>query len=365
MPKLNELYQKLKNKIVFISIGRQDEENLIASVYEKYRKRYNLQFPVAFDSSAHNQLGIKACPVLLLIDPNGIVQASTYSLTSQDILAIMKGKQAELGKVADDYAYKYDPSIPFLIDGNGGEDTAYLFRSVLAAGSPEIRPHYGLRILPTQNSPGRFEAINIPLAELYKCAYFGHPVQIPGDSLYGKISNTPIISPEIREKFFPGNGSEFSNRYSYSLQVPAEKNTVEHIQEILQKDLSVYFGFDATIEKRIMPYWSLRASDSAKRKLKTKGEPTSFSAPQGESAGFSVKNFDKSAIAFQIWTFHQKEAPIIDETGIEGNIDFSIEAIFTDITSIQEALRKQGLTLSKKYKEMSVLVIKEKANSAR
>lgn len=53
------------------------------------------------------------------------------------------------------------------------------------------------------------------------------------------------------------------------------------------------------------------------------------------------------------------DAPFIDKTGIEGNIDFELDAVFTDMKDVKRGLQKIGLDLVPGVKEMKVVVIRD------
>src|SRR6185437_13958510 len=94
-----------------------------------------------------------------------------------------------------------DSKKPLLINGNGGNDTIFLFRSVLAKWNGIL----GLsqRFISTEYYKARVQVIGQPLESLYVLAYgdtlFSDP-DLRGSS-YGKLWPQPIIDVKDSDAF--------------------------------------------------------------------------------------------------------------------------------------------------------------------
>ncbi len=128
----------------------------------------------------------------------------------------------------------------------------------------------------------------------------------------------------------------------------------------MQRDLQNYFGFDVTVELRMMPCWELVASNIAKEKLKTKGGRPKFDGDY--LSGFRLTNQPVFHIIKSLWAMHQLGPPFMDRTGISNNIDFVMESGTFDLNDALECLRKNGLDLVKNEKEMKVIVIRNRVD---
>ena len=84
-PHVNEEMKEFKDKISFMLIGRQDIENKIPAMYERFRQKERLEMPCAYDSIICKRFNIWAGPTIIIIDPKGIVRGYTYSLTERQI----------------------------------------------------------------------------------------------------------------------------------------------------------------------------------------------------------------------------------------------------------------------------------------
>lgn len=377
-PRYNANQIQFADKVQFLLIGREDKENKIRSIYAKYRKQKNLLLPCAFDSAVFKKLDINSSPYAIIINPEGVVKYITTVFDTEELSDIIEGKKIVLRKAYREHetrseTYNYDRSIPFLIGGNGGNDTSYLFRSLLSKFDP-LKQHSSCPA--SINYPQawvdkyhiyRFEVLGVNINSLYRYAYLG---KIGGasfrDSLYGKlwpanvleIGDTSIFKITKRNVLVTGE-----NFYCYSLSLPPAKYNRENLMSAMQRDLKNYFGFNAGFEIRKMPYWKLVATETAKLSLKTKGG-VPFSTPYNHDYHDSVviRNLPISFLITRVLPVNTSTMPFIDETGIYFNIDITLNYWGTPgLDVLREALRAKGLDLIRGEKEMKVLVIKEEA----
>ncbi|PSL48210.1 uncharacterized protein (TIGR03435 family) [Chitinophaga niastensis] len=352
-PHVNALQKEFGDQIQYILVGKEDPENEIRKVYTKFQKGLNLQLAYTFDSTMFNRFDVGRVPYVLVIDPKGIVRGITIKLEASDIATFLAGRQPILINAYrnNEELPSYDSQSPFLVHGNGGNDTSFLYRSLLAIWHP-TDPSSPLSELDYLEN-GRIQPVGEDLISLYMLAYVGRTAIRFNDSLYGKFFDDPIL--EVSDSsMFQSPDHQTEKLYSYSLSVPISKASRNYLMEVMQRDLKNYFGFDANIETRMMPYWKLVATKEAKLKLKTKGQSL---WPEGRvDTGFVAKNFPMRTFLHQLSGL---DLPVIDETGIEGNIDISMNCILTDFNEIRKGLRANGMDLIKGTKKMNVLVIRD------
>lgn len=362
-PKINKLQNELEGKLQFLLVGYKDA--IIEDMYEAFRLRKNLNLPVAFDTTIFRKFGVYGVPHLMLIDPSGIVKSITTTLSKDEIEAFLKGKDPELVvKPNIDELRKrnqfYNQEKLLLIDGNGGADTSFLYRSILTKWSNGIVAFQRDFISHIDNN--RVESIGQTLKTLYQKAYsdttWNHPNHHP--NCYGEFWPTPILELSDSSEFDVRNNSA-KNKFNYSLCVPSSKADAQFLKETMQRDLKTYFGYDVTVETRLMPYWKLEATEAGKENLRTKGEPTKEIASPARTS-LELINFPVQALINHLATLFYASPPFVDETGIKGNIDVKINAILMDFKEIKSALEKNGLLLSLEKKEMKVIVIRDKKN---
>jgi thiol-disulfide isomerase/thioredoxin len=374
-PRTSEMQKEFADKVQFMLVGFEDKEREIRPMFTKLKKKQNLLMPCAFDSALCNQFDIYTAPHLIIIDNNGIVRGVTSSVYPEDIKEFLAGGTPVLNRtyrfmhdtVNYDSLYgkiSYDSRKPFLVDGNGASQTDFLFRSVLSIFNPMkhkvFRPSFGLDDNIVKE--GRLDILGVPLLWLYNFAYFGteNPRQDFNDSTYGKYCNVPILEVADSAIFKASNRGPGRNLFSYSLIVPTTRATRKYMQTVMQRDLQNYFGFDASVEIRKCSYLRLVTIEKGKNRLRTGGGVVTTEATR---ASFSGRNIPVKLLLEQLSAMLDYSPTVIDESGIEGNIDVSLDCVLSDLEDVRSALRTYGLDLIKGEKEMKVLVIKDNSKT--
>lgn len=366
-PKMNAIQKEFGSKLQVILIGLPyKKQEVIESLYEKARKSRGLQLPVVYDNGFKKRFGADGLPLLIVVDPDGIVRAITYTLSVNDITDFINGKNPELPRnylANENPVSNYNRQLPLLINGNGGTEMDFLCRSILTKWN---------RGMPTDTriEEGIYELLGVDLKTLYKFAYIGKSSWFYGDTLlYSKFYPEPML--EIKDSsLFAANYNTGKNVFCYSIIRPTDtvknfgvsgnkNNFSRRPQKWLQNDLINYFGYFGHIEVRKMPCYKLVASSEAKLHLKTKGGEPLFE-PILVRAGIKAKNVPIHSLIGPISSSigAPKDYPIFDETGIEENIDIQIDdgLYFEDFV---KSMKRYGLDLVLDKKEMKVLVIKD------
>jgi thiol-disulfide isomerase/thioredoxin len=370
-PKTNRMQNEFQNKVQFMLVAIEgqevDKEQLTRAIFDKFREKGNLILPCAFDSLLYKRFDIGSCPHIIILDQHGIVRGVTNSINSNDINEFLDGKTPEL-PVTYKYAHEpednngkipYDSEKPFLLRGNGADESDFLVHSVLTAFKPAIHNYSIPSAITDENvKEGKFQVLGAPLFLLFNYAYFGRGRWNNADtSMYGKYFNRPILKVKD-SSIFQYNGRSGKNIFSYSLVMHAAKASKEIFFKKMKHDLQDYFGIEGEVQLRKCPYWKLVATDQARLSLKTKGEPESFKGTF--AAGYTAKNWPIKNLIYQLSNgVLPGNYPILDETGITGNIDLTVDWLNNDFDSIKKALEANGLNLVQDEKEMKVLIIKD------
>jgi hypothetical protein len=355
LPKMDSLQGKFSDMLQIMMVATGNKENEL--LFDKYRDKMNFQIPVAFDTKFLNNFDIDGLPFIIIIDPKGIIRGVTYMVNSNDISDFLAGKSPQLPRTysktqRSEQKKKYDYKLPFLVNGNGGKETDFMYRSLLSKAD---QPADGCPGKVELDEFGKFEILGIDLNCLYMYAYTGkYPYWGPRDSLYGKLWTKAIFDISDSAKFQYIN-KQSSNLYSYSLIVPKEKGNSSFLMSVMQSDLEKYFGYKVSVEVRKMPCWKLVILNDKSKTLKTKGGPF-YSSPGKMLAGFSVKNYPMKDF---LLCLPNVGMPFYDETGITGNIDITMDCVMTEINQVKKGLQANGLDLIQGEKEMKVVVISE------
>lgn len=352
-PKFDSLQKEFDGKVKVILVGYNgsqlnrglSSDNIhIQNLYETVRKREQLSLTSVYDSTAFHQLGIYA-GVKLVIDPDGIVRAVTERISRNDMKTFLRGQEPKFAKfwLIDENQVKYDPKLPFLLNGNGGNDNDFLYRSVLSEFKDYMAVDNHVEYLIEEN---KLQVIGTDLASLYRFAYIGAGYINYGNALYGEFEHHPIL--ELRDKSpFKVDSYFRTGMYAYSVAFPPSKNNKESVMKFVRSDLQNYFGYQVAVEKRQMPIWKLVTIE--KRQSPSKLIEGIISYP-------IESTYD---LLYYIAGNANHKEPFIDATGIKGKINFTFSANLDDLQDIRRALRENGFDLIKGEKEMQVVVIRD------
>ena len=206
-PKVDKLKDEFQDDVVFMLVGRNDGRYYHGTekVYEKVRQRYHLDLPFVYQPNLFDTFGVSSVPHIIWIDPNGIVRAITSStdLNAENIEQFLEGKTPYFFKVSNKEEKQrektvYDYRKPLLINGNGGDATDFLYRSVLTGINRKVYGGvYPSFFPPLNDNMVGFSAVNITLKNLYYAAYGDtirpNPDIIERPNNYGKWWCRPLL----------------------------------------------------------------------------------------------------------------------------------------------------------------------------
>jgi alkyl hydroperoxide reductase subunit AhpC len=372
-PHVSEMQQKFGTKLQFLMVTFDDSAHYNRMIFSKYHEEERLQMPCVFNgtsdtSDLFKQCKVGALPFVIIVDPAGIVRAITVTFDETQIQDLLDGKSPSFAsavysdkrQIANQV--KYSTRLPYLVNGNGGPDESFFYRSLLSKWRLGLSRDYVLDF-----SKGRLEIMGQGITMLYREAYIGFLSNAlweeSNTEQYGKVWPDPILEVKdtsvFKEDYFLNK-----NVFCYSLIVPPSKTGKDKMLQIMQSDLDRYFGYSAVYETRKMPYWKLVVTDSvlvSKLRTKTSDGKTIGYPPvpylEFEWRNVSMKEFIDFLSRYSgIFTTY---SPLIDETNLKDNIDILIKSPSGHLASLNEVLKKNGLEIVKGMKEMKVLVIRD------
>jgi thiol-disulfide isomerase/thioredoxin len=377
MSHLNELNKAYANKVQFLLVGytgsfngiHPSSQGRVQKLYEAVKKRKKLDLPIAFDSVLWDKYNLQVAPYLVIVNPNGIIKAITSEVTAANIEDLIAGKSPDFRKVSEvDSSGKmeapsYNENIPFLTNAslaNGGRDTAFLYRSLLAPWNRNMGFRFTRMNRPRLPKSVEFFGINV--ASMYMLAYVGDKDWWYQDSLYGQFWRIPLLETSDTT-IFKKDFESGKNYFCYSLTVPANKATVTGFMGVMQRDLQNYFGFEVAVEKKLMPCWKLIVtSQSKKDALQTKGAEIPLRINPGMGLKGTIEMPVLMRLIFSSGGDLTMNQVFINETGITGKININLEAFMSDFEDLRRGLLKNGLKLQRSEKEMKVVVLKGKSH---
>lgn len=353
-PKLNELQRTFKDDVQFLLVGINDQYSVgIENMFEKFSAKMKLELAVAFDSALFKRSGISGVPVVVVIDPQGIVRSVSHSLDEEDLGAIISNDSSvakeQINLAGNETPVRDLNKVTLFPRSISSDEGSIQYKSVLSrCMAREAIASF------VDFDKGFFQVTHFQVARLYVLAYFNKMFEyFSPDSAYGNYWMRPVLETANDSVFRPNAVS-----YNYSLRIPASRAGEQQVMKAMQEDLQRFFGYEASVEKRMMPCWNLVVTDpSARKKLKTKGGERNV---VGDYGGYVFTNVPVGSVLFRIsYNAKYSEMPYMDMTGIEGHIDLNLDAITTDRDDVVRALRKNGLDLVEGRREMNVIVLRD------
>jgi len=347
MPKMQEFQDKYSDSILVVLLGKEDRD--IRKVFDKFKSKMSLNFDPVYDSAFFDTYSIPFLPHYIWVDENGVIRAITGpdELNPTNFERFIAGLPIITKGVIT--KQKFDDSKLFLVNGNGGPDTGFLFRSVLSRWDKSQSTSYPKHL--KYSAKGNFfQALSVTVSDLYMYAFLEWAWWDTRDTVYGKIYPVPV-------GFGKETLADKSPRYSYSFStsLPDSGNTL--LRRALRNDLATYFGHEAMVVDRMMPCWKLIAMPKAKERLKSRYQQTKYS---GSYTSINFQCVNISTVIDLLLSSKQDDYPYVNATGIDYPIDLSFEAVLYDRESVVNALRKIGLDLVLSEQSMQVLLLQRR-----
>jgi len=361
MPELARLQQKYKDQVVILPVSFLHKKEAIQQFVNKRKGTHDeIKLPLAIFENINNQLynllpAYAGYPNLVFIDKKGKLVQTSISVDKVILDRLLKGEKT--GALSNDYQTNFNINAPLLVKGNGGNDTSFLYKSMITGYLDSLKSYK--QEIQFNGSRSRLLYINMPVLELAKAA------------LRRGISEDPFNHFVVFEgvepsKFIFTRNSELErqlwmskNFCCYELTLPSSFN-IGSAYDIMHNDIDRYFRFSSSLEKRILPCYTLTRIDTIDR-LKSKANKAS-----------SLRSEDKLSVKYQKVNIEtligfiadRPEDPIvIDETSYKGRIDIaiSIDKKF-NLEMLNSQLESYGLKLDAAKKEFDVVVIKSRGD---
>lgn len=344
-PKMDSLALKYKKDVEIIMVGvfRAKDLQETKALYRKQTDRYGLKLPTVYDTLMQRDFEFSGVGSSVVLDRNGkiIAMPLAHLITDSVLQRLVSGKTVEL------------PSRVTASQRRGSEDamqkgeyrlqedfSRILYRSVLTAAQPSF-PMANASFHVRDNKYG-VRMFNISARQMYQRVYNDRGTHFKGSRVVLEMAHPARLSDSL---------------YCYELIITDERypDRMLHAQGELDRALRL----TSCIEKRRMPCLVLTAPDTMR--LRTAGAE---SAMEGIDRGASGIRFINRPIAEILGVLHNafiEYKPMVDETGITGNVDMNLELDNSKpkIIRYREALEKAGFRLEEAERETEVLVIRD------
>ncbi|MBS1781011.1 MAG: redoxin domain-containing protein [Bacteroidetes bacterium] len=322
-PKVTKLQSEFSDKMNVLLVAYQPL-NTIQRFLQKGKELSGLEItlPIACgDTLLKTLFDPPSFPHYVWIDKNGIVKYITYSwsVTKENVTAVLNNQPVQM-ELKDDRAIDVNLNAPIFINGNGGKNTEILRYSVLSGYAKNLPSEHSIDDI-NHDSLSSISAINYPVKELFQIAYadvydkYGQ-YSIPANRTILKVPDSANYIWEDKT-----GAILWQNLYCYQRIVP--KMSHEDLKKLMQDDLKLYFGMTGRLEKRKVKCLVLSSEDTTLIASKGGGwwyrvNPAAHTIVVRDVSDSSFR-YDFSRL------FSDYPYPFVDELGMKGNMDFTLE----------------------------------------
>lgn len=356
-PKLDSLQQEYKDNLQIIlanTIAVKDNTEKIISFFDKRKNPAGNKYflPTIINDTVFDALfPHRMIPHYVWIDEKGIVQAITSSdeITRKNVTEFINGNSLQLRTKKD---LIFDPFKPLFVNGNGGDDEKYIYRSLLSGYRDGLSSSIAGTVSSNESEIiSRILCINSPILTIYEQAYPRMNLYPKNQLILDVTNRNKYLSPDIEE------GWKYDNTYTYELIFPA--TTLSNARKLMQEDLKRYFGLNVHTEQRKVNCLLLKRLPENTKGLSKNG------APQTNVEDIDNKpkywhNYPMSTITTYLNAYYPM--PVIDETNLTQNISIVLPLDFTNLVSLKTTLAKFGFTITEEQRELEFFILSETNN---
>src|SRR5690606_38175633 len=333
-----------------IAVTSQNKKE-IAAFFESRRKEIAIP-SVVEDETLSAYFPRASIPHIVWIYNDKVYSVTWHNAVNhENIRTVLDGRQLSVEPKRENLAYTIHK--PLAVDYNGGAAKDLLYHSVVT-GFLEGVAGAGKEI---DSTAGTFKirALNTNIAGHYKMAAkevdpllnLNNRVLMETKLREEIIERTsPLYNPEVRDRFF-----------SYELIVPLSLKS--KAPGFMMDDLNRFFSgnknISGYIKKVPTPCWVLRADEDAAGLMASKNIAA-------EGNGLAVYNNYPFPVFFQrilAYRLRDEAKPIIDRTGLNGNISITFPKAERDIHTLRLFLERYGLAIAEEICEIDMLVIED------
>ncbi|WP_276964378.1 TlpA disulfide reductase family protein [Chryseobacterium sp.] len=349
-PKMEQLKEQFGDKVKIMAVSNQDRQTLEKFFASKNGQRFNNVVSVAGDQLFHPLFPHQGVPYVVWIKDGKLLSTTDGAQVNENtIREVLAGESSGLQTVI-----QMSRERPLMLseDFDREKGLSMINYSLFAKG--RIRGMgFGSGFRRSGNQIYGRQFTNLSLLEIFS-TLADEIFQMHKESFSDKRRIVEVQNPIVLDYIKKADGSvEDSNLYSYEYIVPLSK--ADSLYPLMLKNISEYGDYKATIEKRTVRCLVLKRTSSI-NKLKTTGGLTRFSFSMTET---TLKNASLYKLINNLNAIPTVSLPIVDDTGITGNVDLTMGAI-SDVSSIRRALSQYDLDLQEEEREIDMLIIKDK-----
>ncbi|WEK21647.1 MAG: TlpA disulfide reductase family protein [Candidatus Pedobacter colombiensis] len=360
IPKMETLQKQFEGEVQILQVTDQTKDEVLPFL-KKIKKGASLLLPqVTGDKELAKLFPHVYLPHYVWIDYTGTVKAITghEEITAENIDKVLDNATGKQGlKQKKDLKIAYDEKRPFLLNGNGGDGSKMIDYSVLSRSEAGIGGGYIYGEFEYNGIKGRrVTGWNQTIPKLYMIAL------AEGKTAYG-FNRLVLDVKDSTELFFKGTKTEYKfsnwrseNEYCYEL-ISARRND-QTFYKRMQDDLDRYFSrYNIKLERRKTMCLALVTTVDHPDLLSKGGKPE-FKIGNNYC---SLQNMSLDVLLARLNLIYLQSSryPVVNDTGIKGNVDISFEVNLSDVHSINNALAPFNLKLIEKEVVTEMIVVRD------
>lgn len=375
-PKLKKLQEQFEKDIKILLVVS-DDVKVKQDYLDYFKMRTEIGLPINFPSIVEDKVLRKifphyALPYTILIDTNGVIRSidNGGSLNEINLKKILKSNRVDLSEnnASKNFQINYDPTKPFLLYNNGGSDSSFLQRSIIAKNVGFKKG--GNLIISRSGGYTRLSLMNVTMLNLFTAAFWRRfPTEFNG--VTGRYTSKEIpyeagpslLASEImlkNSKDVDKYKDKVFDFYSYELILSSYVSDNEILDQMII-DINRMFKVNARLEERSIEILELYVKNSNKLL------PTKYQSQR------LMINFDKNEnrfvfanVSLKTFVHTLNKRMLIKPLLVDNsNIDFKVDLFFRleflngnlGISSLKRELKKYGLGLRKNKSRIKMLVI--------
>lgn len=251
--------------------------------------------------------------------------------------------------------FDYDPTRPLLVNGNGGKASDLQYHSVITGYLDGIG---GGGVYTDSLNRYKLRALNGTVVQLYRTAmrYLGDGSLAQANRCILDFDRQQVLPPPGAPAYSPAARDRY---YCYELIVPSDQKS--RAGQLMLDDLNRFFGarykLRAAVEKRTVKCWVLKHTGEPE-KLLSKSTTPEISNDEPNRLVYRKQPFQNFYRAVT-GLYKNNPFPVIDRTGMTGEIDISFPTDVKDIRLFSAAVKPYGLYLEQERCEIDLLVIQQ------
>lgn len=367
-PKMEKLQKTFGERIQIILVNTHETEAKIRE-REALTKR-KIVFPdlpsVTGDSLLRYYFPYITVPHHVWIDATGKVLSIThgYNATVEHIQAALDGNALHMAVKVDPRNTDWENN--GLVASFGGLSEKMQVYSAFMRHTPEIRGGIGLRKDSATAKVNRRYFINYPVLALYQYVfglkYAGQKGPL-GESIFRDKNRFVVEAKDTAVFQQPADRNlwdAWNEKYLFCYELKVASELADAMPALMEEDINRYFGalfkVNGSVEKRKTKCWVL-----------TTLKDTSLMVSKGERGATIINDAMYKVINSSFVYFSRvlngrlqdTGLPVVDETGIKGNVDMQLNCNLTDIPKLKKELARYGIIMKKEERALDILVLRD------